>query len=147
MKRSFVDPLVSENAALGLVAAIYGWRGAYVPAAALSASSVASALYHRDHECCERHLAADFIASSTSFVVTLPYLARCPTPIRYTVIALIIASFWVYCEAQKGEYESRHLLWHRLVTTGQLLVATSYRKDDSAKLHLDGDEQKEVVQR
>ena len=127
MRRLVDDPLVAENAALAAVGGIYALRGAYAPAVALVMSSVASAAYHRSRETSTLVLAVDFLSSSASFAITLPYLARCPPRVQSAVLVIIVASFGAYGLAQEdGNYDVNHLLWHRLVTAGQFIVATGY---------------------
>lgn len=122
MMRRLSDPLVAENAALALAGVFYAYRGAYLPAAAVVASAAASAEYHASGERC---VAVDGLTSGAALAVTLPHLASAPYPTQVAVAAISVAAFAAYAEARRGDYETYHLAWHRLVAAAQLLLALS----------------------
>lgn len=133
------DALVSENAILALIGVAYVARGAHAAGVALILSSLASAAYHESHEQGLGKLRVDMALSVVALAATIPYLLRAPPCARAVVVGIAAVALvaWVKgVEAQRlsaldpgraADYDRLHLLWHRLVSLGQLLVVATFR--------------------
>eukprot|EP00668_Euglena_longa_P011448 GGOE01013852.1.p2 GENE.GGOE01013852.1~~GGOE01013852.1.p2 ORF type:complete len:162 (-),score=38.41 GGOE01013852.1:146-580(-) len=127
--RPLSDPLVWSNLSLLLPVAIYLSCGAYAVGFSVTASSVASVLYHSSYECA--FIALDQWCAVVAFLATLTLTTRMTLLANAVLSVSVVAAFACYLHAipfrekEPARYTAWHTLWHLLICLGQLQVAAS----------------------